>query len=108
MTTLGSISSQVRGCANISEMNKDKPRTVLRNISEAALFGWRTDLPAPPEIAQESWIATKYGEAIVRLYRAKKGSSSSKTKGPASKGARRLTMMLSMSTSQASSRDKEP
>jgi hypothetical protein len=71
---------------SISEMNKDEPRTVLRNISQAALFGWRTDLPALPEIAQESWIDTKYGEAIVRVYRAKKGSFLIKDQGPRREG----------------------
>ncbi len=66
--------ARVMSTGGISEMDKAEPRTVLRNISEAALFGWRSDLPALPEIAQESWIDTKYGEAISRVYRAKKGS----------------------------------
>jgi hypothetical protein len=71
---------------SISEMDKDEPRTVLRNISQAALFGWRTDLPTVPEIARESWIDTKYGEAIIRVYRAKKGSFLIKDQAPRREG----------------------
>jgi hypothetical protein len=44
-------------------------------------MGWRTDLSALPEIAQESLLDTKYGEAIVRVYRAKKGSVLAKAQG---------------------------
>jgi hypothetical protein len=65
----------------VSEIDKDEPRTVLRNLSQATLMGWRTDLSALPEIAQESLLDTKYGEAIVRVYRAKKGSVLAKAQG---------------------------
>lgn len=65
----------------VSEMNKDEPRTVLRNLSEATLMGWRTDFDALPEFAQDSWLDTKYGEGIMRVYNAKKGSILTKAQG---------------------------
>ena len=58
----------------VAAMDVDDHQTVLRNVSQAALMGWRTDLEALPEVAQESFLETKYGEAIVRVYRATKGS----------------------------------
>lgn len=55
-------------------MDKDDPRTVLRNLSQATLMAWRTDFDAIPVITQESFVESQYGEAIVRVYRAEKGS----------------------------------
>lgn len=65
----------------ISQMDKDEPQTVLKNLSEATIKGWRADLDILPEIAQESSLDTKYGKAIIRVYRAKKGSILAKAQG---------------------------
>jgi hypothetical protein len=65
----------------VSEMDQDEPRTVLRNLSQATLMGWRTDLSALPDVARESFLDTKYGEAIVRVYRVKKGSILTRAQG---------------------------
>lgn len=60
--------------AAVAEMDKDEPKLVLKNLSQATLMGWRTDLGALPEVLEESFRDSKHGEAIVRVYRAKKGS----------------------------------
>ena len=65
----------------VLEMDKDEPRSVLKNISQATLLGWRTDLPAIPEISQESLLDTKYGEAVITVYHAPKGSILVKAQG---------------------------
>jgi len=62
-------------------MDKDDHRTVLQNISEATLMSWRHDFSEIPEISEESFIDSLYGEAIIRVYRAKKGSLLTKTHG---------------------------
>jgi hypothetical protein len=62
-------------------MDKDDPRTVLRNLSQATLMGWRRDLGVLPAMAQESFIESRYGEAIVRVYLAEKGSFLARAQG---------------------------
>jgi len=59
---------------SLAKMEKDSHRTVLRNISEASLMGWRYDLDNLPKVRQESFIKSQYGEAIVRDYLVKKGT----------------------------------
>jgi hypothetical protein len=66
---------------SVAEMDKDEPRQVLKNLSEATLMGWRTDLASRPDIGQESFRDSKHGEAIIRVYRAKKGSILFKAQG---------------------------
>ncbi len=58
----------------VAEMDKDEPKLVLKNLSQATLLGWRTDLSALPEVLEESFRDSNHGDAIVRVYRAKKGS----------------------------------
>ena len=58
----------------VAQMARDEPRRVLGVLSEATLLGWRTEFDAPPEVIRESFLETKHGEAIVRVYRARKGS----------------------------------
>lgn len=58
----------------VAEMDKDEPKVVLRNLSEATLMGWRTDLSALPDVVAESYRDSRHGDAIIRIYRAKKGS----------------------------------
>lgn len=65
----------------VAAMDKDEPRQVLRSLSEATLMGWRTDLSASPEVAVESFRDSKYGDAIIRVYRARKGSILVKAQG---------------------------
>jgi hypothetical protein len=60
--------------AAVAEMDKDETKLVLKNLSEATLMGWRTDFSALPEVAEESFRDSRHGDAIVRIYRAKKGS----------------------------------
>lgn len=57
-----------------ASMDKDDPRTVLRNLSQATLMQWRKDLVVFPTVVQESFVESPHGEAIVRVYRAEKGS----------------------------------
>jgi hypothetical protein len=59
---------------SVDLMDKDDPQTVLRNLSQVTLMGWRVDLGALPSVAQESFSESPHGQAIVRVYRAKKGS----------------------------------
>jgi len=66
---------------SVALMDKDDPRTVLRNLSQATLMAWRRDLGALPVVAQESFIESPYGEAIVRVYLAEKGSFLAKAQG---------------------------
>ncbi len=75
------VGARVMPPAGVSDMDRDDPQTVLRNISEAALMGWRTDLGGLPEIARESSLDTKYGNALMRVYRVKKGSLLVKAEG---------------------------
>ena len=77
-------------------MDEDESRLVLKNLSEATLMGWRTDLSTRPAVVEESFRDSQHGEAIVRVYRAKKGSILLKAQG----GAVRLAMMRSTPTSQ--------
>jgi len=67
--------------ASVSAMDKDDHRTVLRNISQASLMGWRRDFSALPGITEEAFFDSTYGEAIVRVYRAPKGSFLAKAQG---------------------------
>jgi hypothetical protein len=67
-------SARVMPAASVPLMDKDDHRTVLRNVSRVSLMAWRTDLEATPEITRESFVDSRYGEAIVRVYRARKGS----------------------------------
>lgn len=66
--------ARVMPAASMQAMDKDDHRTVLRNVSRASLMAWRTDLEATPEITRESFVDSRYGEAIVRVYLAKKGA----------------------------------
>jgi len=75
------IGVRVLSAPSITAMDSDEPQTVLKNISEAAIRGWRTDLDVLPEIARESLIDTKFGKAIIRVYRARKGSILVKAQG---------------------------
>lgn len=59
---------------SVDLMDKDDPQTVLRNLSQVTLMGWRVDLGALPSVAQESFVESPHGQAILRVYRAKKGS----------------------------------
>jgi len=68
------VGARTMPAASVSAMDKDDHRTVLRNISEASLMGWRRDLAALPEIVEEHFTDSVYGEAIVRVYRVTKGS----------------------------------
>ena len=65
----------------VVEMDKDEPKLVLKNLSEAMLMGWRTDLGALPDVLEESFRGSKHGDAIVRVYRVKKGSILVKAEG---------------------------
>jgi hypothetical protein len=62
-------------------MDKDDVRTVLRNLSQATLMKWRADLGALPSVVQESFIDSPHGHAIVRVYRAEKGSFLARAQG---------------------------
>ncbi len=65
----------------VAGMEAEQPLTVLRNLSQATLMGWRDDLSALPEVARESTLGTKHGEALVRVYRVAKGSILVKAQG---------------------------
>jgi hypothetical protein len=59
---------------SISAMDKDDHSTVLRNVSQASLMGRRRDFAELPEVSEESFFDSVYGEAVLRVYRAKKSS----------------------------------
>lgn len=75
------VSARVAPASSVSAMDRDDRRTVLRNISQASLMAWRSDFSALPAISEESFFDSRYGEAIVRVYRAKKGSFVAKAQG---------------------------
>ena len=75
------VGARVKPRPAVGEMDKDEPRQVLKNLSEATLVGWRTDLGSPPEVAEESFRDSKHGEAIVRVYRAQKASFLTQAQG---------------------------
>jgi hypothetical protein len=75
------VGARVVPANSVSAMDRDDNRTVLRNLSEASLMGWRGDFSALPEISEESFFDSKYGEAILRVYRAKKGSFLARAQG---------------------------
>lgn len=58
----------------VAAMDADEPGAVLRNLSEATLMAWRTDLEAVPQVLQERNHESPHGDALVRVYRAEKGS----------------------------------
>lgn len=62
-------------------MDKDDARTVLGNLSQATLMRWRGDLGALPSVVQESFLDSPHGQAIVRVYRAEKGSLLARAQG---------------------------
>ena len=68
------VSARLMPADSVPLMDKDSHRTVLRNLSEASLMGWRIDFDQVPEVAEESFIESEISEALVRVYRAKKGS----------------------------------
>src|SRR5262249_16917952 len=65
----------------VSAMDKDDHRIVLRNISQASLMGWRRDFSALPGIRDEGFFTSSYGEAMVRVYRATRGSLLTRAQG---------------------------
>lgn len=75
------IGVRVMSIPTVTAMDKDESQAVLQNLSEATLKGWRNDLDVLPEITQESSLDTKFGKAIIRVYRAKKGSILVKAQG---------------------------
>jgi antitoxin component YwqK of YwqJK toxin-antitoxin module len=58
----------------IARMDQDEPKAQLRAISEAALFGWRSDLEDLPGVVEESFFDSKHGYTLRRLYLAENGS----------------------------------
>jgi hypothetical protein len=58
----------------IARMNQDELDVQLRAISEAALFGWRSDLEDLPSVVEESFLDSKHGHTLRRLYLAENGS----------------------------------
>jgi hypothetical protein len=56
------------------EMAKDDNRTVLSNVAYKVLYDWRSNFPEEPKVESENFLQTAYGEAILRVYLAKKGS----------------------------------
>ena len=65
----------------LAKMAKDEHRVVLSNIAYKALYDWRTNFPEEPVVSSENYFKTSYGEAILRVYRAKNGSLLQKIQG---------------------------
>lgn len=59
---------------SVALMDQDAHRTVLRNLSQGSLMGWRGDLETLPPHVEETFGSSGYGETITRIYRARKGS----------------------------------
>lgn len=68
------VGARVMSAEFVAQMDQDGPELVLRNLSEATLMGWRTDFSELPEVTEEAFRDSKHGNAIVRVYRARKGS----------------------------------
>lgn len=75
------VAARTMPATAVSAMDKDDHRTVLQNISELSLLEWRRDFSALPAITEEAFFDSTYGEAIVRIYRATKGSFLARAQG---------------------------
>lgn len=58
----------------VKMMETDGTETSLRQVSEASLWGWRTDLKTDPEVIEEEFFESQHGFAIKRIYLLKSGS----------------------------------
>lgn len=76
----------------------DAPADALRHISGAALIGWRDNFPVEPAVIEESFVETPYGEALMRVYHAERGSMLTVMRGgaPTNAGERFDTHIVSM------------
>lgn len=66
---------------SVALMDQDAHRTVLRNLSQGSLMGWRRDLETLPPHVEETFGSSGYGETIMRIYRARKGSILARAQG---------------------------
>lgn len=57
----------------------DDQRTLRSNAAYRALGRWR-GLPVPPTVEEDTYLDTAYGEALLRVYLAKRGSALTRTR----------------------------
>lgn len=58
----------------VGMMDTDGKENSLRKVSEASLWGWRTDLKADPKVVEEAFFESHHGFAIKRVYFLENGS----------------------------------
>jgi len=59
----------------------DDPRTVLDNLAHKVLYDWRNDFAGMANVIEDSFVQTQFGEAILRVYSAQKGSLMTRGEG---------------------------
>jgi len=74
-------------------MAKDDPHNVLKNLAAKALFDWR-DFPEEPRVVEDNVASTPYGEAVLRVYNAPRGSLLEKLQGGSGKGFQPFDVMI--------------
>jgi hypothetical protein len=58
----------------LAKMAKEDSRLTLSKVAYKVLYDWRHDFAVEPTVESESYLQTQYGESILRIYFAKKGS----------------------------------
>lgn len=58
----------------LARLTKHDPRTVLENLAYKVLYDWRSDFAEEPGVVEDTFVETQFGEAILRVYSARKGS----------------------------------
>jgi hypothetical protein len=68
------VAGVLRVSADVAARLETDRRMGLRDLCSGAVRGWRLDLETLPAPAQESFVDTPLGEAVVAVYRVPKGS----------------------------------
>ncbi len=58
----------------LENMARDDPQNVSRNLARKALGDWRHNLAEEPDLEEELFVSTAYGQAALHIYRVPKGS----------------------------------
>jgi hypothetical protein len=66
--------------AVLAQMAKEEPKQTLSNLANKALVQW-VELTEEPEVVEETWVKTQFGEGLLRVYLAKRGSLMGRVEG---------------------------
>jgi hypothetical protein len=57
----------------LDKMKQDDNKKILSNLARKALYDWR-DFPLEARVVEETYLTTPYGESLLHIYMAEKGS----------------------------------